>query len=127
MSFKFSHRSIDNLKGVHPDLVAVVWRALELTSVDFVVIDGLRSEAEHKANVAAGRSWTKRSRHQDGKAIDFAAFVEGKITWDAVYYGPIVDAFKEASDELGIPIICGADWKITPDLGHIELDRRAYP
>ena len=39
MSFKLGKRSLSNLKGVHPDLVKVVKRAIELTEVDFTVIE----------------------------------------------------------------------------------------
>ena len=33
------------MQGVHPDLVKVTRRALELTDVDFMVIEGKRNEA----------------------------------------------------------------------------------
>lgn len=126
MPFAFSQRSIDNLKDVHPDLVAVARLALKLTGVDFVVIDGLRTEEEHQANVAAGKSWTKHSLHQDGKAIDVAAYVNGQVSFYPVYFGPIASAFKRAAAELNIPIVWGGSWK-QQDLGHFELDRKAYP
>lgn len=38
--FVFSTRSEKNMQGVHPDLVKVTRRALELTDVDFMVIEG---------------------------------------------------------------------------------------
>ena len=44
MSFKLGKRSLSNLEGVHPDLVKVVNRAIELTQVDFTVIEGLRTK-----------------------------------------------------------------------------------
>lgn len=40
MSFKLGKRSLSNLEGVHPDLVKVVHRAIEITTVDFTVIEG---------------------------------------------------------------------------------------
>ena len=46
MSFNLSQRSKDRLKGVHPDLVAVVERAIELTGVDFGVTCGVRTIEE---------------------------------------------------------------------------------
>lgn len=42
-NFRFSQRSENNLKGVNPALVQVVRRALELSAVDFGVIEGLRT------------------------------------------------------------------------------------
>lgn len=127
MIFRFGTRSELNLEGVHTDLVAVCRRALELTQIDFMIVDGLRTEKEQIAYVASGASMTKRSRHLTGHAIDFAAFQGGKISWQAELYPPIVEAFKTASLVLKTPIICGIDWKSFPDLGHIELDRRKYP
>ncbi len=41
--FKLGKRSIERLQGVHPDLVRVVERAIDLTTVDFTVLEGLRS------------------------------------------------------------------------------------
>ena len=37
MAFKLSTRSKNKLEGVHPDMVAVVERAIELTKVDLGV------------------------------------------------------------------------------------------
>ena len=48
MSFKLSTRSKNKLEGVHPDMVAVVERAIELTKVDFGVTYGVRSLAEQE-------------------------------------------------------------------------------
>ena len=38
--------------------------------IELFVVETLRSEAQHKINLAAGKSWTRHSRHQDGLAID---------------------------------------------------------
>jgi len=35
---------LSSLEGVHPDLVKVVNRAIELTQIDFTVIDRLRTK-----------------------------------------------------------------------------------
>jgi len=40
MAFKLGQRSEERLKGVHPDLVKVVRRALEISKVDFAVFGG---------------------------------------------------------------------------------------
>ncbi|HHS2762346.1 TPA: M15 family metallopeptidase, partial [Providencia alcalifaciens] len=47
-NFKFSQRSENNLKGVNPDLVKVIRRTLEITPVDFIVIEGLRTHERQK-------------------------------------------------------------------------------
>jgi hypothetical protein len=54
--FTFSERSLNNLKGVHPKLVAVVHRALELSTIDFTVIEGVRSQERQNELWAQGRT-----------------------------------------------------------------------
>ena len=56
-------RSIMRLKGVHPDLVKVVQHAIEITTVDFTVLEGLRSIERQRELVKAGASQTLKSRH----------------------------------------------------------------
>lgn len=116
----FSTRSLNNLAEVNPKLQAVAECALQQSPVDFVVVDGGRTEAEHKNNVANGKSWIKRSKHQDGLAIDVAAYVQGKITYDAKYYYKIADAFQACALQTNTPITWGGDWKVK-DLMHFEL------
>ena len=43
MSYKLGKRSLQNLSGVHPDMVAVVKRASEISDKDFTVIEGIRT------------------------------------------------------------------------------------
>ena len=78
--FKLSQRSKDRLVGVHPDLVKVVHRALELTPVDFGITEGVRSLETQKKYVAEGRELLKTGDwffsngerfSQDGKDINF--------------------------------------------------------
>ena len=123
--FKLSQRSVENLKGVHDDLVAVVSRALELSEVDFSVIEGLRTVARQKELYSAGASQTMNSRHLTGHAVDLAAYVNG-IRWDWPLYEKIAEAMKSAAEEIGVAIVWGGDWKFK-DGPHFELDRKVYP
>lgn len=125
MGFKFSKRSLDNMKDVHPDLVAVMHRALEITPVDFVVIEGLRSVTRQKALVESGASRTMNSRHLTGHAVDVAAWVDG-VRWDWPLFDVIAVAVKQAAKELGVAIVWGGDWATFRDGPHFELDRRVY-
>lgn len=118
--YLFSKRSQDNLHEVNPKLQSVATCALQHSTVDFVVVDGGRTEAEHKQNLASGRSWIKHSKHQDGLAIDVAAYYQGKISYDPALYLKISSAFYYCSGELKIPIIWGGEWKVK-DLMHYEL------
>lgn len=118
--------SKNNLKGVHPDLVKVVERAISLTTVDFRVIEGLRSKQRQVELVNKGASKTLNSRHITGHAVDVAALVGGAIRWDWPLYDKIAKAFKQASKELNIPIVWGGDWETFKDGPHFELDRSIY-
>ena len=127
MPFKLSARSLSKLKGVHPDLVKVVHRAIELTPVDFGVTEGLRSVARQRQLVAAGASRTMKSRHLTGHAVDVVAYVGGKVAWDWPLYGRIAEAMKAAATELGVPIEWGGDWRSFKDGPHFQLPSAAYP
>lgn len=127
MTFHLSPRSQDRLTGVHPDLVRVVKRAIQLTEVDFMVTEGLRTKERQAILKAAGASKTLNSRHITGHAVDVAAWVGGDVRWDWPLYAKIAKAFKQAAAELGVPIVWGGDWKSLKDGPHFELDRKTYP
>lgn len=127
MTFRLSTRSRQRLEGVHPDLVRVVERALSLSSVDFMVTEGLRSRTRQAALFRAGASRTLRSRHLTGHAVDVAAIVEGRIRWDWPLYEKIGVAFAKASSALDVPVVWGGTWPGLRDGPHFELDRKAYP
>lgn len=130
--FKFSNRSINNLKGVHPALVAVVRRALELTTADFIVIEGLRTIDRQRQLYAQGRTapgkvvtWTMNSKHIDGVAVDLLPVVGA---WEGDF-AAISKAMMSAAKEQGVTIRWGADWnqngrpheKGETDSPHFEL------
>ncbi len=125
--FKLGKRSIERLQGVHPDLVRVVERAIDLTPVDFTVLEGLRSPERQQTLVASGASQTLNSRHITGHAVDLGAWVDNQVDWSWPLYTKIANAMKAAATELGIPIVWGGDWKTFKDGPHFELDRRYYP
>lgn len=124
--FVFSKRSLDSLEGVHPDLKKVTHRALEITLVDFIVIEGVRTKEKQKKLVEAGASWTMNSRHLTGHAIDVAAYVNGAVSWEWKHYEDIAFAFKQAAKELDIEIEWGGDWKVRDGV-HFQLSWGDYP
>ena len=144
MPYVLGARSLKRLEGVHPDLVRVVKRAIAITSVDFTVLEGLRTAARQRQLVAAGASQTMRSRHLTGHAVDLGAYVGGSVRWDWALYLQLAEAVRHASAATGVPIRWGGTWKelpptttgpITaamlsrsfPDGPHFELPSRAYP
>ncbi len=123
MSFKLSNRSLGKLKGVHPDMVATVKRAIELTKVDFGISCGLRTVEEQKRLVATGRSQTMNSKHipqsdEYSHAVDCLAYVDGDVVWEINVYDDICDAMAAAAKETGASVKWGAAWS--------EGDIRAY-
>jgi len=119
-------KSLDRLSGVHPDLVAVVKLAIELSEIDFQVIEGVRSKARQEQLFKAGASQTLNSRHLTGHAVDLAALVNDSIRWDWPLYFKIADAMKKASGQLKIKIVWGGDWKTFKDGPHFELSKEVY-
>ena len=119
-------KSIDRLSGVHPDLVAVVQLAIQLSDIDFQVIEGVRSKARQEQLVKAGASKTLNSRHLTGHAVDLAALVNDSIRWDWPLYFKIADAMKKASSQLKIKIVWGGDWRTFKDGPHFELSKEVY-
>ena len=109
--FKLSARSLSKLEGVHPDLVRVVKRAIELTEVDFGVTEGLRTKERQKELVAKGASKTMNSRHITGHAVDVAAYLGREVRWDFGLYIKIAEAFRQAARELGVTVVWGGCWE----------------
>lgn len=141
--FVLGKRSLARLKGVHPDLVKVVKRAIEITPIDFTVIEGVRTLARQKELYAMGRTkpgikvtWSMNSRHITGHAVDIGPFdAHGNIAWDRkAAFLTIGKAMFAAGAELCLPLRWGYDWdgdKILMESGeydgpHFELPRRHY-
>ena len=93
-------------------MVRVVSRAIELTEVDFGVIQGLRTLEEQEALVAKGASQTMKSKHLDGLAVDLMAYVGGRGVWELNVYDEVADAMKAAAIEEGVAVRWGAAWHI---------------
>jgi len=125
--YKLGPRSKQRLKGVHPDMVRVVERAIEITTVDFTVLEGLRDPERQKALVDAGASQTLNSRHITGHAVDLGAWVGDEVRWDWPLYHKIAAAMKDAAKREGVQIVWGGDWRSFKDGPHFELNRKAYP
>jgi peptidoglycan LD-endopeptidase CwlK len=124
MPYQLGNRSLQNLSGVHPDLVAVVKRAIELTEQDFTVLEGIRNINRQRELVKTGKSTTMNSRHLTGHAVDLAPW---PISWEWEGFYPIADAMKAAAEELDVNLEWGGDWKSFPDGPHFQLSRKTYP
>ncbi len=127
MTYTLSKKSKGRLAGVHPDLAKVVERAIEITEIDFAVLEGVRSKTRQEQLVKAGASQTMRSRHLTGHAVDLGAYVAGSVRWDWPLYHKLAVAVKQAAAELQIPIEWGGDWTTFKDGPHWQLPWKDYP
>jgi len=88
--------------------------------IHVLIVDTLRTPEEHAANLAKGVSWTTRSKHLDGDAIDLCPYetyqLRGpdKLAWND---GPTFQRIGAIGEALGLR--WGGRWKVK-DLGHFE-------
>lgn len=115
--------------GVHPDLVKVAYRALELCDSDFTVIEGVRTLEKQREYFANGASKTMKSYHllhEDGfgHALDIYPYYDGSVQCEAPYakFKEISVAMKSAAKELGVTITWGGDWKSFQDTPHYQIE-----
>ena len=80
MTFKLGQRSKERLQGVDHRLVMVVEKAITLTTVDFTILEGLRTPERQQQLVNDGFSKTLKSKHLTGHAVDLGALVDGKVS-----------------------------------------------
>lgn len=147
MSYSLGKLSKSRLIGVNPSLVKIVERAIQITNVDFIVVQGMRSREECMVNWGKGRTvsecsafgipaqyskpahdkvtWLNNpfaSKHTKGLAVDLAPWINGDIDWkDLNKFKAISDAMKQASKELNLAIQWGGDFKKNKDSPHYEL------
>lgn len=125
--FVLGSRSRKNLEGVHPDLVRVVERAIQLTKQDFTVIEGLRTKERQAQLLKQGATRTMNSRHLTGHAVDIVPWVNGTVSWDWKFYSEIREAMFQAAGELGVEIEWGGNWERFKDGPHWQLPWAKYP
>ena len=137
MTFALSRRSEARLVGVHPDLVAVVRRAIQVTTVDFGVLEGVRTIQRQRELVAKGASQTMNSRHLTGHAVDLFAWAPDKtgrpgVSWRPEHYNAIAQAMFDATGgqmvqtlpgglTVGVAVEWGGHWRWFKDLTHFQL------
>ncbi len=114
-------RKLDDLDPrFKPKAIELLARLCE-AGIPVMVIDTLRTPEEHAANVARGVSWTTRSKHLDGLAIDVCPYEEyraaggNKLLWDSSNL--LWQAIGEIGEKLGLR--WGGRWK-QKDMGHFE-------
>ena len=131
MGFKFGTKSLENMVGVHSDLIRVAKRALDLSKTDFgVAAKAVRTAEEQNKLYQIGRTtgtkgktvtdkdgYKSKSNHQvtgdgTGHSLDLTAWVDGaweQNKWEP-YYFDIAWAMAQAAREYGVRIRWGGNW-----------------
>ena len=118
-------RKLDDLSPRFRPIAVELLARLTEAGIPCVIVDTLRTPAEHVENLANGTSWTLHSKHLTGDAIDVAPYdvymLHGpdKLKWDAS------DPVWQTMGAIG-EAIPNVKWggrfrpPAKPDLGHFE-------
>lgn len=109
MSFKLGKQSLKNIDNIHPYLKIIVKKTIEISEVDFGILNtgGMRTAEMQNEIFKNGNSkcdgFNIKSYHQSGKAVDLVPFVDGKYTWiNKNAFIKILKAWEKAENELKI-------------------------
>ena len=134
-------RSLDNLKGIHPDLVKVMKTAITDCPVDFTITNGVRTLQQQKDLYAQGRTKPgskvtnadgvkSKSNHQVkadgyGYAVDLYPYVKGSVDLnDKGDNLKVIAAHILATAKcLGIKVTWGGNFKSLVDKPHFEFTK----
>lgn len=127
--YKFSQRSLDNLKNVDERLVRICNELIK--RIDFTVIEGFRTPERQKELYDKGFSKidgiTKKGKHNysPSLAIDIIPYKKGHNPFDGskesdIMFNNLAKEFKQVAKELGINITWGGDWKFI-DKPHFQI------
>lgn len=146
-NYKYSNNSTNKINTTKDLMQLLCAHALKIACErkmhcpDFGISHGLRTIEEQTSLYTQGRklvdnSWVvvdkskvvtncdgirNRSVHQDGLAIDFYAYVDGKANYEPGNLSLIATCFFEAASDLGINIDWGGSFKSISDGCHIEI------
>lgn len=118
-------RALNDLEPRTRALVVELLAVATEHNIPLMIIETLRTEAQHQINLANGTSWTKHSKHIDGLAIDVCPYsmydLHGpdKLAWDAS--DPVWQILGKIGKDLGLG--WGGDWK-QKDMGHFEYPNK---
>ena len=138
--YKFGSRSLNNLKGVHPNMVRLMNESIKDSPYDFTITEGLRTAKRQNELYQQGRTkpgikvtnadgYIKKSNHQIkvdgfGYAIDFVVMDKSKtdgFDWDTKSkYRAVAKHILDTGRKLGINLEWGGDWKFE-DTPHVQI------
>lgn len=127
--FSFSDKSEQILNTVKIELNNLAHKVLEISPIDFTVVDGWRDKKTQEKLYKENKTKTLNSKHCSGDAIDIVPFINEKPDYNAINdCAFIIGLFYAKAEELGIKIRVGAIWDGNSishntflDIWHIEL------
>lgn len=129
--YKLGRKSRLHLLGIAPVLAFMVTELIKVTKHDFTVFEGLRTEDRQKELKAKGVSWTLKSKHLKGRAVDLVLWADGAPRWDKSdaipepekVYKELAEQAKEIIKKHRLPIRWGYDlWG--KDMAHWQLTNK---
>lgn len=146
--FTFSNTSLARLATCHPDIQKVIRKTMEITGMDFIVLEGERTKEQAYINWGKGRTVaelaakgvpakyaqpklkkvtqvstplaSKHVKQKDGyaHAVDIAPY---PIDWENITeFEKLIGIVKKAAALVNVKLAYGTDWKMK-DYPHIEL------
>lgn len=145
--FILSEKSLNKLKGVHPDVVTVFKESIKNSPYDFRITHGVRTAEEQNKLYQCGRTikglkvtncdgYIKKSNHQaknDGYGYAVDIFICGYVkdgkyikttSQEGYEYSKlkaVAEHIKAVAKSLNINISWGGDWTKFKDYPHFEL------
>ena len=131
--YRFSSRSLDRLEYVNPTLIAILKDAIKDSPYDFGIPrdGGFRTFHRQAELYARGRTtkdlidkgitgvegrpdksritWTLKSYHMTGNAVDIYAYIEGSASWNMEYLEPIARHLIKVAEKHGVILNWGQD------------------
>lgn len=139
MSFKFSKRSIERMKGIHPELRLVVMEAIYYSPIDFGIPgDGGVRTAErqnelYRKGVSKCDGYRNRSNHQVpegedyGHALDFYPYVNHKVSWDKTHLAMVASVILSIAKRLKDEGVISIELKWGGEFGSNDFNGWDYP
>ena len=127
MGFKLGKASLEKLSSCETPLIEVVNAAIEISQVDFSVVEGIRTAQKQRLNIENGVSWTMKSKHLANanglsEAADIYPWVNGATSHDKEHYKLVAKAMYLSAMRLGVVVSWGGLWaEKYEDMPHWEL------
>lgn len=110
MTYFLGRLSEERLNGVDERLQRCVRRSITESTVDFSVVEGLRSEERQRQLYRDRASRTLDSYHLTGHAVDLAPYIGGQLCWHLLPMLQVVIAMRSAALTFQVPMVWGGVW-----------------